>query len=132
MASQGFPIVCDLGTAVAANANATHYFTQPRAPKATPSKVYVVSAGAVTASDTDYMTLTVSMGGTTVGSVNTKTSASGGTGNLVAGDRVSVTISSAPYVAQGAACSLAKTFAGAGAVLAADSKLIIEMDEVRG
>jgi hypothetical protein len=119
------------GAVVAAGAAATYYLTQPNNGSHRPHQAYVVFSNAITADDTNYSTYNLVVAGSTVGTFNTKTSASGGTGNITAGDRVAFTLSSKPSTAQGAAVNVAKVESGTGQALGVNSHLAVGWEAVR-
>lgn len=119
------------GAVVAAGAAATYYATQAAAGSHAPMNAYVVFNNAITASDTNYSTYAVVTAAGTVGSFSTKTSASGGSGNIVAGDRVPFTFTSRAGVAQAGAVSVTKTESGTGQALGVNSLIAIYWEAVR-
>jgi hypothetical protein len=80
-----------------------------------------------TASDTDYATLAIKVGATTIGSIATTTT---GTGNLVAGTAVSITLTgeeAVPLTAGGSnSCSAAVTKSGSGVAFTGTVVLLCE------
>jgi hypothetical protein len=81
--------------------------------------VFVPDA-ARTASDTDFANFALKVGSTTIAEFTTETSGSGGTGNLVAGTKVDLTLSNAasnPLTAGTTILSAAVTKSGSGVAL---------------
>lgn len=100
--------------AAAAGANATDYgiYKLPHGARIVDIDGLPHAAG--TANDTNYATLTISAGGTTIATVDTDTA---GTGSLVAGTAFDIPLTAAGQsveLSDGEVITVAKTFAGTG------------------
>ena len=95
---------------------------------------YFTPQAAVTANDTNYATVTLANGATTLHSFDTRTSGSGGTGDLAATTPIALTFAAAAVgtileIAPGAAIKLNKTVAASGVAIYGRYSLLCE--EVR-
>ncbi len=95
---------------------------------------YFTPQAAVTANDTNYATVTLANGATTLHSFDTRTSGSGGTGDLAATTPVALTLATTAVgtileIAPGGAIKLNKTVAGSGVAIYGRYSLLCE--EVR-
>lgn len=75
--------------------------------------VYFTPEAAVTANDTNFATLTIKIGATTIGTLTTEVA----TGNLVAGTPIEIDVSGNLTITPGAVASVTKTYAGSGAAM---------------
>lgn len=87
---------------------------------------YVVPWTNRTAHDTNYTDLSIELGTTEVASLQTTT---GGSGNLVAGTPIALTLSNVIEVAQGSKIAIKKTDAGSG--LAFDGGFDLYFERIR-
>lgn len=80
------------------------------------TRAWFSSDANITANDTNFATIAIKVGATTLGSITTETSGSGGTGNITAGTPVEIELTSpeASVVAVGAAVTVAVTKDGSG------------------
>jgi hypothetical protein len=95
---------------------------------------YFTPQAAVTANDTNYATVTLANGATTLHSFDTRTSGSGGTGDLAATTPIALTFASAAVgtileIAPGAAIKLNKAVTASGVAIYGRYSLLCE--EVR-
>jgi hypothetical protein len=95
---------------------------------------YFTPQAAVTANDTNYATVTLANGATTLHSFDTRTSGSGGTGDLAATTPIALTLAAAAVgtileIAPGAAIKLNKTVTASGVAIYGRYSLLCE--EVR-
>lgn len=95
---------------------------------------YFTPQAAVTANDTNYATITLANGATTLHSFDTRTSGSGGTGDLAATTPIALTLAAAAVgtileIAPGAAIKLNKTVTASGVAIYGRYSLLCE--EVR-
>ncbi len=90
---------------------------------------YLVADGAITANDTNYATLTLTVGGTTVGTMSTTITA--GTGDIADGGVASMTLTAAGsnLVGQGEAIKCAITKPGTGVAVA--GTVVVALEQVR-
>lgn len=87
MSTPGFHVIkCDkVGTAAAGATEIARVGTNPLPMKLLLQKAVLVLDTAVTASDANYATLLVKIGSTTIATITTQTTGSGGTGDIAAG-----------------------------------------------
>ncbi len=95
---------------------------------------YFTPQAAVTANDTNYATVTLANGATTLHSFDTRTSGSGGTGDLAATTPIALTLATAAVgtileIAPGAAIKLNKAVTASGVAIYGRYSLLCE--EVR-
>ena len=100
---------------VAAATAETAYLCNPLPVSVEPVSAYLLPAGATTANDTNYTTLSLKKAAVdAVTAVTTETSGSGGTGNLVAGTSIALTVVGAT-LAPGESLIFAKAETASGA-----------------
>lgn len=125
MSTPGFHVLkCDkVGSAAAGATEIARVGVNPLPIKLLLQKAYLVLDTAVTASDTNYATLLVKIGSTTIATITTQTTGSGGTGDIAAGAvydiAAFITATGADLeIAVGEAFSVTKSaYAGSGAVI---------------
>jgi hypothetical protein len=123
-----------LAAGIAAGTAAGDVFTNPLPVKLRIISGYFTPQAAVTANDTNYATVTLANGATTLHSFDTRTSGSGGTGDLVATTPIALTFASgavgtAMEIAPGAAIKLNKAVTASGVAIYGRYSLYV--DEVR-
>ena len=109
-------------------------FTNPLPVKLRIISGYFTPQAAVTANDTNYATVTLANGATTLHSFDTRTSGSGGTGDLAATTPIALTLAAAAVgtileIAPGAAIKLNKAVTASGVAIYGRYSLLCE--EVR-
>ena len=109
-------------------------FTNPLPVKLRIISGYFTPQAAVTANDTNYATVTLANGATTLHSFDTRTSGSGGTGDLAATTPIALTFAAAAVgtileIAPGAAIKLNKAVTASGVAIYGRYSLLCE--EVR-
>lgn len=118
------PLYVPVAAATAGTA-ADLFAISPFSGKAKVARVDFASDGALTADDTNYATLTASVGGTTIGTLSTTTSDSG---DIADGGVASLTLTAAGsnLVAEGGAVKIAITKPGTGVAVAGTVSVVFE------
>lgn len=83
--------------------------------------VYFTPEAAVTASDTNFATLTIKIGSTTIGTLTTEVA----TGDLVAGTPIQIDVSGILTIDSGAVVSVTKTYSGSGAAMIGTVSMLV-------
>jgi hypothetical protein len=123
-----------LAAGIAAGTAAGDVFTNPLPVKLRIISGYFTPQAAVTANDTNFATITLANGSTTLHTFTTQTSGSGGTGDLAATTPIALTFASgavgtAMEIAPGAAIKLNKAVTASGVAIYGRYSLYV--DEVR-